>query len=885
MITLACSPQSFILIIDQNAEIVSQLIADLDELNFRYLAIKGREQALEVVQHHQVDLMVLVNSDDTYPADLELCRSLKRDSGCESIPLVFISAHLDCSSRAEIFQAGANDYLNYPWCVAEIQARFEVWLKNRYYQQILDKQTQKLNQEICDRKQAEQALKQIQDQTNAILAAIPDLMFQLDHAGYNLGHIKNNAAINLYTINSDPKGKHVTEYLPPEIAKLRLDCINKILATGEPQTYEQLIEHRDGFRYEEIRAVKSGDDKILFMIRNITDRKQAEKALEEQKDFLRQIIEIVPSCIFVRDLQGKFLILNQAAADIYGKRAEEILEYQLTDFRGDEAQNQEFLTNNQEVMTTRKPKIIPAEPVKRHDGEIRWYKTVINPFIDSKGNVQGIIGCSVDITDIKQTEEELIKAKEAAEAANQAKTLFLANMSHELRTPLNAILGFAQLLSHDLQHQSKQHEFISIINRSGEHLLSLINEILDLSKIESGQLVLTKSSFSLWRLIQEVEEMFQLKSRAKGLVLKVEISPEVPSTIESDRLKLRQVLINLLSNAIKFTAKGLVHLRVTPVSSCLPQSKGCQIKFEVHDTGMGISPQEIPHLFQPFVQTKSGLTSHEGTGLGLTISQKYVELLGGEIQVESTVGKGSIFSFVIETQAEFKPEPTLEYTPIAIASSDWSTKRILVVDDHWSNRQLLRQWLSPLGFEVREAANGQEAIAIYETFKPDLIWMDLEMPILNGYEAARKLKAIASDPPPIIIALTANVLGTNQAAIMAAGCDDILYKPLQESLLWEKIAQHLQIQYIYMTPAQTITPQCASLQPQIAVPPLSDQWVANMQYALNCADCCVAEELVEEITATYPEFASILQKHLQNFNYSAILNLLTTPDNQQLLDS
>ncbi|MDY6784382.1 MAG: GAF domain-containing protein [Cyanobacteriota bacterium] len=410
------------------------------------------------------------------------------------------------------------------------------------------------------------------------------------------------------------------------------------------------------------------------------------------------------------------------------------------------------------------------------------------------------------------------KARETADAANRAKSKFLANMSHELRTPLNAILGFAQVMARDSSLNSEQKEYLDIIGRSGEHLLSLINDVLEMSKIEAGRATLNESNFDLYRLLRSLQEMLEVEAEAKDLQLRVERSPDVPQYIRTDESKLRQVLINFLGNAIKFTDKGRVILRVSSVNSNVPlKNNGSpprppvspspsppipqspHLHFEVEDTGIGIPPEDIERLFNAFAQTEAGRISQEGTGLGLSISKRFVQLMGGDIAVESKAGVGSLFKFDIAialVDPSDVPDSKPSRRPLGLQPGQ-PTYRILVVEDKLANRQLLVKLLVPLGFEVREATNGLEAIALCEQWHPHLIWMDMRMPVMDGYTATREIKLKMGDRAPIIIALTANAFEEDRTEALAIGCDDFVRKPCKEEILLTKIADYLGVEYTY----------------------------------------------------------------------------------------
>jgi signal transduction histidine kinase/DNA-binding response OmpR family regulator len=467
-----------------------------------------------------------------------------------------------------------------------------------------------------------------------------------------------------------------------------------------------------------------------------------------------------------------------------------------------------------------------------------------------------------------------IKAREA-EAANRAKSLFLANMSHELRTPLNAILGFAQLMERDDSLTPSQKESLEIINRSGEHLLNLINDVLEMSKIEAGKIVVNQESFDLHQLLQTIREMFQFRAESKQLSFNFVLASDVPQYIVSDCRKLRQVLINLLSNAIKFTAQGGVTLRVTSVidSASLTvksEKQPITIYFEVTDTGKGISPEELQQLFQPFVQTATGIESEGGTGLGLSISSQFVELMGGKIEAKSKVGEGSIFSFQIQaTLSDASVLKSKSEVEIKYLAPDQPDYRILVVDDQEANCKLLEKLLQTVGFQTQIAKNGQEAIAIWQAWQPHLIWMDMRMPVMDGYTATEKIKQ-HQDCNTVIIALTASAFEEQRAKILTAGCDDFVRKPFQEKIIFEKIAQHLGVKYIYQEEAIL---DSTSLVATEDLSFMSDQWIEQLKQAAIAVDADSLTELITQIPATHHSVALQLTELVDSYDFDAIIDL------------
>jgi signal transduction histidine kinase/DNA-binding NarL/FixJ family response regulator len=479
---------------------------------------------------------------------------------------------------------------------------------------------------------------------------------------------------------------------------------------------------------------------------------------------------------------------------------------------------------------------------------------------------------------VTQKTIELKQALIAAESANHAKSTFLANMSHELRTPLNAIIGFAHLLVNSKKTAPEQQSSLDIINRSGEHLLKLINDILSLSKIEAGQITLESNAFDLYSLLKDIEGMFQLKAQSSGLQLVFELRKDVPQYVRTDESKLRQVLINLLGNAVKFTEAGRVKLTVKCLQSMAkkPLSKFF-LMFSVKDTGPGIAPEEISRLFKPFVQTETGRKSQTGTGLGLPISSSFVKLMGGEIKVKSSVGKGTVFSFYIKvslaTQSEISDR--LPQKRVKGLASNQQIYRILVADDESANRLLLTQILKSAGFLVWFADNGIEAVKLWQKYKPHLIWMDLRMPVLDGFQAAQKIRARPNGSNTKIIALSANAFVKTQELAMSNGFDDFVAKPFPEAVIFEKMALHLGVRYIYEEdspskseqdePVVQLTPESLSVLPR--------EPIEKLYKAAACGDEQAVRLLIERIPLSQKSLAAALTKLVDNMSLDIISDL------------
>ena len=479
-------------------------------------------------------------------------------------------------------------------------------------------------------------------------------------------------------------------------------------------------------------------------------------------------------------------------------------------------------------------------------------------------------------TRVKKRTAELEVAKEKAEVANLAKSSFIANMSHELRSPLNAILGFTQIMTRSQTLPQEHQESVSIINRSGEHLLTLINNVLDLSKIEAGRITFNEKNFDLHRLLDDIHDMFQLKAADKGLQLLLEPADNLPRYICTDEVKLRQILINLINNALKFTEQGGISVRSKSIASA-------KIAFEVEDTGPGIAPEDLDKLFEAFCQTESGKQSQEGTGLGLSISRKFVQLMGGEMRVSSELGQGTIFSFEInvrEVEATEVESQQVHKRRIIALEADQPRYRLLIVDDKPINRQLLVKLLNPLGFELLEASNGKEAIEIWQQWQPQLIWMDMRMPVMDGFEATQTIKATTAGQATAIIAVTASVLEEERAVVLSAGCNDFLRKPFREEAIFQMMEKHLGVRYIYedVTPRSHETDQEADVLNLENVQDLPPELLVQLRGAVVSASKGDMAAALEAIGTENPALAEAIARCFHNFEYDKILNLILPED-------
>ena len=610
--------------------------------------------------------------------------------------------------------------------------------------------------DITARKQTEVTLQETNARQGAILSVMPDLMYVVNANGIVLEQVTSRPEIELFPADVNAVGSSIFAINLPAHSERKLAAIKSAIATGEVQLYEQQVVSGEQTRSEEVRCVPMQRDRVLLMIRDISDR--------------------------------------------------------------------------------------------------------------------------------KQVEQELIHAKEVAESANQAKSAFIANISHELRSPLNAILGFAELLRKDTTMLPDHRENAGLIYRSGQHLLTIINQVLDLAKVEANRKELNLGPVNLGSLLKDLQNLFLLKAEDKGLQFSIHSVPAVPSCICTDEVKLRQILINLLDNAFKFTEEGSVSLNVTTIATL--ENNWIQLRFEVVDTGIGIAREEQTLLFEPFGQTQAGQTQKQGTGLGLPISREFVRLMGSEVIVQSQLGQGSTFQFEIAVEpvtVNLLPEETVPGEVLGL-SPNQPRYRLLIVDDNLVNRRLLKNILSILEMDLQEAASGQEAISQWQRWQPHLIWMDLRMPNIDGLEATRQIRqqeAISREQglqdhiSSKIIAISATATANLAALSLEAGCDDFVTKPFEQAEIFAALQRQLGVSYVYADVTPVLETPAANLTDWIdELTQLPTDLLHDLENALLLGDPNYIQQLVKRVEQHNPSLYSAISAKVRNFEYQTTLTLL-----------
>jgi len=594
--------------------------------------------------------------------------------------------------------------------------------------------------------------------------------------------------------------------------------------------------------------------------------------LRGQQAFSQAVLENISDGVVACDERGRLSYFNRAAREMPGIAQDDLpperWEERYKIFHGDgttpmavadvplfRALQGEIVRNMQMV-------------VEQEDGLRRDLLVSGQAMRDADGAKIGAVVSLHDVTEQKIAEAKLLQAKDAAEAANRAKSLFLANMSHELRTPLNAILGFSDLVRRSPGLSETQQTNLAVIHKSGDHLLGLINDVLDLAKIEAGRTRIERTPFDLAELIDGIAAMMRVRALEKGMQLLVDRAPEVPRHVIDDQAKLRQILINLLSNAVKATERGGIALRLG-----VAPGPAERLILEVEDTGTGIAPEDQSRIFEAFVQSSDSAKWH-GTGLGLAITRQFVELMGGRLTLASEVGKGSTFRVELplrRARPEDLPEALPERGEVIGLEPGQPDYRVLVVDDNLENRLLLNQLLVGVGYAVREAENGAEAVARYRDWQPHLIWMDRRMPVMDGVEATCRIRALPGGDAVKIAAVTASSFKQDDAILLESGFDAIVHKPFRPEEIHECMEALLGVKLVRAAPASVES--ASELAPQ-SLDDLPEPLRQALAETITSLDGDRIKALLAEIGESRPALAAALGRLADNYDYQPILDLL-----------
>ncbi len=647
------------------------------------------------------------------------------------------------------------------------------------------------------------------------------------------------------------------------LARLRQLChVTEIIGTGN---FDFVIGDKETDELGDFaRAMDTMIQKIKHIEQHTVERNHELQTSNRQLNKMLFALDRSGIGVEIIDVEsGRFQYVNACTCEMLGYSEAELLNMTVADidlhFHSDRLQR---IAN---VVCTRGQSHFETIHRTRNGHDITVEITAYYQDIQVEHNAQFIAFVS-DITERKASEEALIQAKRAAENANRAKSVFLANMSHELRTPLNAILGFAQLMARDTRMPEEIQPDIQTIIRSGQQLLSLINDVLEISSIETGHLRVHLESINLPNLLSMLADSVQVTG--KNIQFHFETSENLPEYIQTDFGKLRRIIQNLLNNAIKFTTQGTITLRAYTVFDDA-QLKLC---VAVTDTGVGIADVENELLFKPFFQSDYGMNLGTGTGLGLYISQEYAKLLGGEIIVDSTLNKGSTFSITLPVILADNENTTSGKGDVLNLAAGQSSFRILVVDDQPANQHLISELLKQVGFQVCAASNGQEAVQCFQTWQPHFIYMDVRMPVMNGCEATRIIRAMSGGKRIPIIALTASVLDEDHPEILVAGCNGVLKKPVEPNVLFETIAHYLNIEFEYGSRFN----QVENTEKSIDLSKLPEAIRRRLYVAAIGLDIEMINSIFEEIEPNYRDIASYLRQLANEFQFE-LISTLTAP--------
>ncbi|PPD21764.1 MAG: hypothetical protein CTY18_02845 [Methylomonas sp.] len=738
---------------------------------------------------------------------------------------------------------------------------------------------------------------QAKNNLQATLDAIPDPLFELDSEGrfYAYHSPRDNYLVSTEQL---PIGKTINEVLPENavsVCKFALaEAQNIGISLGKQ--FELALPYVSIW-YELSVAAKprflGQEPRFIVIARDISGRKSYESALLRHAELEKrqsQFFKIAPGFFFiaVKQTDGNYRLpfASVGLQQLCGLSPEQVQNDASLLWQMAKSVNIEQILHTVEIYDGETETVCVEFRVRHPEKGERWVEIHALPQKSQEGEVLWY-GFMLDITKRKQAEDELRHYKDqleftveqrtqelqlavqAAEAANQAKSIFLANMSHELRTPLNAILGFSNIVRKNPQIPENEQRNIDIIQRSGEHLLNLINDVLEMAKIETGKIELEEAPFDLGRMVHGITEMMQAKAAMKGLKLVIDQSSEFPRYIVGDEARLSQVLINLVGNALKFTQTGGVTIRLGTKNNSYSH-----LLIEVEDSGPGIAMEDRERIFEPFVQLNQPSDS-KGTGLGLSITKQFVELMNGNINIESTLGKGTLFRIDMPLKlvdaselANLRSVDTREVLGIAPGQPEY---RILIIEDQLENQLLLASLMESVGFQVKVSGNGRKGVEIFQNWQPHLIWMDRRMPVMDGVETTKLIRTLKGGAEVKIVGVTASVFSKQRDEMLKAGMDDFVRKPYQFNEIFECMSKLLGVRFIYADKSKAVTP-VELTDAMLAGLPLELR--QELEQALISLDNELINSLVNKIKADDEQLFGVLSGLANNFNYPDILKAL-----------
>lgn len=760
--------------------------------------------------------------------------------------------------------------------------------------------------DLTELKKVEQDLRENERRSRAMLAAMPDLIFVCDREGIYLDCLVANPD-DLMASPQEFLGRSLRDYHTKEVAERVMAAFQQVLADGRLQIVEFELELAEDKRWFETRITAIDDQRVLCLVRNVTERKIAERSLRQQQEQLehlvaartasltqeiqkhqetlkalslseaynRALVAAIPDLIFVIDRQGYFLDYHARDDNellfppdkFMGRRYQEVLPSSIAE-RLNEAVERLFSSHRSQqfeyqLQVADRNLSFEMLLTKLDDGRALMIAHNITERVEAARKLQEAN---------QRLEREIARANQLAEqakAANQAKTRFTANTSHEIRSPLNAVYGFAQLLDRDPSLTPKQHEYTQTILRSVQHLLQLLNQVLDLSKIEAGKMELQMEDFNLDSFLADSITVVRHAADAKNLRLVVDRDPDLPNGLHSDLGKLREILVNLLGNAVKFTTEGQIVLRVRR-SVGTDQAATSRLVFEVQDTGPGLSKEEQLFVFQPYAQTDLGAQAG-GIGLGLPLSHELAELMGGTLGVTSRLGYGTTFRLEVPFQEALDAcvQPRRQRHAIKVESTS-GPRRILIADDKPDNLKILACLLSPMGFELREASDGAEAWEVFQQWKPHAALLDMRMPKMDGYEVARRIKASPDGHKTLVVAITASVFEDARERSRDAGIDCYLPKPFETHRLLDVLASSLDLSYVYDEGLSERPRDFAKTSiPETLYRP-SANMIQAFDQALKNVDFERLIDLIEDVKREDERAGEILTSMAENFEYERL---------------